>query len=76
MYKTKVTLGPGFVSPADYQAKLAELGNGSSELTETAIDGGSKLHERSWPTQESADAWVVWALTQENVVSATVEEIV
>jgi len=75
MYKTKVTLGLDFISPPDYLSKLAELGNESS-LTETELTGGQRLHERLWSTQESADAWVAWALTQTDVVSAVVEQVV
>ena len=76
MYKTKVTIAPGFESPFDYQVKLTELGNESSTLTATELDGGSALHERLWSTQESANVWVAWALAQTNVVSAVVEEVV
>ena len=76
MYKTKVTLALDFISPVDYQAKLTELNNDSSTLTETALDGGQRLHERTWIDRQSADAWVAWALAQTDVVSAVVEEVV
>ena len=76
MYKTKVTLALDFLSPVEWQTKLAELNNSSSQLVETDIDGGQKLHERTWLDRLSADAWCAWALTQTNVVSAVVEEVV
>ena len=76
MYKTKVTVGLDFLSPVDWQTKLAELNNESSTLTETALDGGQQLHERTWIDRLSADAWCAWALTQTDVVSAVVEEVV
>ena len=76
MYKTKVTIAPGFESPFDYQVKLTELGNESSTLTETDLAGDQRLHERLWSTQESANAWVAWALAQTDVLSAVVEEVV
>ena len=76
MYKTKVTLALDFLSPVDWETKLAELGNESSTLTATGLVGGQTLHERLWSTQESANAWCAWAITQTDVVSAVVEEVV
>lgn len=79
MYKTKVTIDIAFITPFGFDDKLAEISNGLAELaelTETDLGGGQTLHERPWPTRESADAWCAWALEQEGVVSAVVEEVV
>jgi hypothetical protein len=75
MYKTKVIVGLDFVPP-DYQAKLVEFNNESSTIAVTELDGGQKLHERTWIDRQSADAWCAWALAQTDVVSAVVEEVV
>lgn len=73
MYKTKILVEAGHVLTDTAKDVLRELAwrDGVGEYpTETELENGDLIVERTWPTLERATEYINWIATQPGVLSS------